>query len=107
MLLMCIHFALFTTVVVSVVFVTGLSWTIFCMVAAGGFPVGGPCLATGLLGRPLVFEAGLFCWAGWFWGVGGACIVAMTSAYVSFAGGAFTSAHVSPGGSVGSLTGWA
>ena len=77
------------------------------MVAAGGFPMGGPYLATSLLGWPLVLATGLVCWAGWFRCVGGACIVAMTSAYVSFEGGAFTSAHVSLGGSVGSLTDWA
>ena len=78
---------------------------IFWMVAAGGLPTGVPYLATGFLGWPLVIATGLVCWAGWLRGVGGACIVAMTSAYVSFAGGALTSAHVYLGGSIGSLTG--
>jgi hypothetical protein len=77
------------------------------MVAAGGLPPGGPSLATGLLGWSLVVATSFVFWAGWFRGVGGACIVAMTSAYVSFAGGACTSAHVSLGGSVGNLAGGA
>jgi hypothetical protein len=103
-LLTYIHLALFTTFVVGVGMVAGVLWAIFWFVSVGGLPTGGPLFATGFVGWSPIVSTGFVFSLGC---APGSRIVATISAYVSFAGGALTSAHVFLGGSVGSLAGGA